>query len=109
MKPDARRHALDMAAQCLRDRLHYASLGGPIDLARGAEIARALGMEFDDFIFALGRECGHNETLTGEPFYTAADKIATRFEERAREIRSDEDSDPRADRGCWKYHQGAGA
>lgn len=105
MKPDARRHALDLAAQCLRDRLHYASLGGPIDLARGAEIARALGREFDDFIFALGRECGHNETITGEPFYTAADKIAVRFEERAREIEAHAERDPRADRGCWQHHQ----
>lgn len=107
MRPDARRHDLDIAAQYLREAVHFSRLGGAIDLSRGAEIVRKVGGALDDLVFALGRECGHNETITGEPFYTAADVIAVRFEERAREINSE--SDTRADRGCWKFHQRADA
>ena len=108
MMPDARRHDLDMAAQHLRDALHYARLGGRIDLSRGAEIARDLGPLIDDFMDALGSECGHNERLPDDgPFSVAADRIATSFDERRREIELAADSDPRADCGCWKYHQGA--
>jgi len=109
MKPDGRRHDLDIAAQILRETVHFSRFGSEIDLADGAMILRRVGAALDDFIFALGRECGHNETITGEPFYTAADLIAVRFEERARELRSAEDSDPQADRGCWQHHQRAGA
>lgn len=107
MRPDARRHDLDIAAQFLRESVHYARLGGPFDLSRGAEIIRKVGGALDDLAFALGRECGHDQTITGEPFWTAADGIATRFEERAREMNSE--SDTRADRACWKYHERAGA
>lgn len=107
MKPDARRHDLDIAAQCLREAVHFSRLSGPIDLVRGAAIVRTVGGALDDLAFALGRECGHDQTITGEPFWTAADSIATQFEERAREVNSE--SDVRADRGCWRHHERVGA
>ena len=108
MKPDARRHDLDMAAQVLRDQLHYARMGGPIDMARGAVIARSVGGKLDDFFIALARECGVEEfAARWEPFWDLCNTLANSFEERDREIRSHEDNDQRADCGCWKHHQGA--
>lgn len=106
MRPDARRHELDMAAQSIRELLHYARLDALMDLSTGAELMRTLGARLDNFASALSRECGADVfEKRYEPFWDVAHIVATRFEEREREIEAELDRDPRADRGCWQYHQ----
>ena len=102
------RRDLRLAAQALREAVHFTRLSGPIDMARGAAIARSVGGKLDDFFIALARECGVEEfAARWEPFWDLCNTLANSFEERDREIRSHDDNDQRADWGCWKYHQGA--
>lgn len=104
MRPSARRHDLGVAAQRLREAIHFSRLGRQIDLAQGAELARTVGQLVDEFMVALNAEVrGEAIGPKDEPFFDAAHLIACRFEERAREINSE--NDPRADRACWKHHQ----
>lgn len=100
------RHELGLAAQELREALHFSRLPRSIDLSGAAELARSIGEKLDDFMRALGNECGAEAfEFKAEPFYDAAHAIATRFDERRQDLRIVEDSDEDTDRGCWKYHQ----
>jgi hypothetical protein len=105
------RYDLGLAAEALRESLHFAKLAGPTDLARASDILRGIGCELNDFVEALAKECGvaAADVDPREDFYEAAHQIAVRFDERRQEQRIAEDSDESTDRGCWKFHQEQGA
>src|ERR1700735_712581 len=101
------RRDLGLAAQALREEVHFAKLGDSIGLWKGAQIALAVGLALNDFFFALGKECGTDPFAPETEFYDLCTEIADRFDERRRELEAAADDDARMSRGCWKYHQGA--
>lgn len=105
MKPSPTRRALGIAAQELREPLHYSKLGDSISLSRASNLTREMGLKLDEFFLALGCECGAAAFgRRDEPFYDLCDEIATRFDERRRELEAAEDDDPRMSRGCFEVH-----
>src|ERR1700733_6973348 len=90
---------IGLAAEALREKLHFVALAGPMDLSRAADLLRSLGCGLNDFVEALAKECGYAgaEVDPREDFYEAAHQIAVRFDERRQEERIAEDSDEATD------------
>lgn len=98
------RHDLGLAAEAIRDRIHFAKLGRKIGIGEAAEIFREIGSLMDEFATALCRECGEDGfNPKTEPFYDVAHDIACVLEERRRELMAAEEDDHYGDRADYAY------